>query len=169
MAARAESAHGATVDALPSARAIRELVAGADPEFIARLSPGDRFFVLEISPELAQRVDATAAAEAYCAAFSLVPADWWGVPGAVQTETSQHLVALGSAAIDCLAAHFDDFDPLLYHHGEANTLAKVLGWSVGDLAAAFAAAILGEPYDHRAPAPERKQRRDELRQQLVRS
>lgn len=167
LAALVQSAHSATANAMPVAPDIRALVAGREPTFVARLSAEERFFVFEVSPETARRVDVAVVAPAYCAALSIVPGDWWGTPGAVNTEAGQRLVALGTAAVRCLNARFDDPKRLVYHQGEANTQAKSLDWIIGDLAAGFAAAILKKDYDHRAAASERKRQRDTLCQQLL--
>lgn len=161
-----QSAHGVTASVMPVTPDIRALVAGRDLTFVSKLSPEERFFVFEVSPETARRVGVDMLALAYCAALSIVPADWWGTPGAVDTETGRHLVALGTAAVRCLVARFDDLERLVYHQGEANTQARAFDWAIGDLAAGFAAVILKKDYDHRAAASERKHQRDALRRLL---
>ncbi len=161
-----QSAHGATVHAIPLASRTRELASNREPSFLEHLTPEERFFLFELIPELSQLAGPLLPAEAYCAALPLVPADWWGTPGGADTEAGQHLVALGAAALPCLAAYFDDPRRLVYHQGEANTQAKSFGWTIGDLAAGFAALILAESYDHRASSPEREVRRNELRRRI---
>jgi hypothetical protein len=165
-AARAEAPRAALVDGVAAAEPIRALVRGQPPSFLAGLSPEDRFLVAEASPETAAAADPALLAPGYCAALSRLPADWWGTPGSARTPAARRLVALGAAALPCLAARVADGEPLEYHHGEARMHAREGEWTVGDLAAGFAALILDTEYDHRAPPAERRHAADELRRRI---
>src|SRR5262245_56615067 len=105
-AALEQSAHTVIASAMPVAPDIRALVAGREPTFVSKLSLQERFFLFEVSLETARQVGADVLAPAYCAALSIMPSDWWGTPGAVDTEAGRNLVALGTAALRCLVACF---------------------------------------------------------------
>lgn len=152
-----------SADTLPSGRALRQALEAARRGTWQRLQPIERFFVFNAQPSLADDAGPVIVAESYCAALRSLPADWWGLPGAVDTSAAQNLVALGRSAIPCLSSITKEERPLRYLNGEANAIAASLSHTLADLAAGLLAAILKQPFDWRAGPAERAVGRERLR------
>jgi hypothetical protein len=79
---------------------------------------------------------------------------------------ARRLIALRGDVAPCLRTLLDATDALLYRRGETNMMVEEHGWTLGDLAAGLAAAILGTSYDVTAPREARTARRAELARSL---
>jgi len=164
--ARSETAHTLDPDALPQRDAVRALVAAHGDEGWSGLTDQDRFLLFEISPEARGAAPLERVAAAYCAGLRTVPYEWWGSLAAPNSATAGRLIALGAAVAPCLRPLLDAADVLLYRRGETNMRVEEHGWTLGDLAAGLAAAVLATSYDPTAPREARAARRGELARAL---
>ncbi|HEY6173883.1 MAG TPA: hypothetical protein VIX73_05530 [Kofleriaceae bacterium] len=165
--ARTQSDSYLSGEALPARKDIAAIV-DADPRpWWQSLTPDQTFLLFEASPETAARAPADVRVNAYCAGVETVSAEWWGTPGAPQTQLSQRVIALGAPAARCLARLFDDERRIFYKDGESQFESRQNQWTVADLAAGLAARALGESYDASAAPAERAARRDALRASMA--
>lgn len=164
--ARKQSESYLSGEALPACKDIAAIV-DADPRpWWQSLTPDQTFLLFEASPDTAARAPASVRINAYCAGVETVSAEWWGTPGAPQTQLSQRVITVGKPAARCLARLFDNDRQIAYRDGESRFEARHNQWTVADLAAGLAARAVGETYDASAPPADRAARRDALRAQL---
>lgn len=164
--ARSQSDSYLSGEALPARKDIAAIV-DADPRpWWQSLAPDQNFLLFEASPDTAARAPADVRLRAYCAGVEAVSAEWWGTPGAPQTQLSQRVIALGAPAARCLAALFDNDRRITYKDGESRFEARQNQWTVADLAAGLAARALGDAYDASASPPDRASLRAGLRSKL---
>ncbi|MEO1270774.1 MAG: hypothetical protein AAFX99_22030 [Myxococcota bacterium] len=155
-------------DALATAPRLRAAVGHATPEDLKALKPLQRFLVMEVSPNTS--LPSEEVAEAYCAALSQLPSDWWGSHGALESIAAERLIAMPGRAVDrCLMQALKETTELSYlGDGESNTEALDWGLTVADLAAEFLARRHDLPWDGLEPDPDvRAKAREVLRRALV--
>ena len=161
--AKKQSAEYIWGGALPVGKDVRALVENGTRAWWEPLTPLERFFLFEISSNVAARAPADVRAEAFCAGIKDVLSDWWSTPGESSTEASKHALELKSPVVRCMVKLFDETKELAYNDGESNALAEQHHWTVADLAAGIVAVSLGETYDEKAEPEKRAARRAELR------
>jgi len=164
--ARKQSESYLSGPALPARKDIVAIVDADARPWWQSLSPEQTFLLFEVSPTTAGRAPAEVRAAGYCAGVENISAEWWGTPGAPQTEVSQRLIALGKSAAHCLVRLFDNERRVTYKDGETRVEAKQDPWTVADLAAGLAARAVGSSYDASVSPVERAARRQLLRSQL---
>jgi hypothetical protein len=164
--ARKQSDSYLSGEALPARADVARLVDGDATPWWEQLAPVEAFLLFETSKETAARAPADARAQAYCAGVEAISAEWWGTPGAPQTEVAKRAIALGAPVAKCLGALFENDRRITYKDGETRGEAKQLGWTVADLAAGLAARIVGGSYEASAPAADRAAARAALKQKL---
>lgn len=165
--ARKQSDSYLSGEALPARKDLAAIVDAEARPWWESLTPEQSFLLFEASPKTAARAPADVRTTAYCAGVENISAEWWGTPGAPQSELSQRVIALGMPAAKCLAQLFGNERRIVYKDGETRLEAKQHEWTVADLAAGLAARVLGESYDASAPAAERAARRAALRAKLT--
>ena len=164
--ARTQSNSYLSGDALPARKDIAAIVDAEARSWWESLTPEQAFLLFEASPKTAARSPVDVRTTAYCAGVENISAEWWGTPGAPQTELSQRVIAVGMPVAKCLAQLFRNERRLVYKDGETRLEAKQNEWVVADLAAGLAARAIGEAYDASAPATTRAARRAALRAKL---
>jgi hypothetical protein len=145
---RAESQSHFRLQALPTYPQWQAALAEAPAQAWRDLDAWGRYLAFRTDARLAADAGEAEVAAACAAALGLLPGNWWGDPGEVRTDAARHLVALPGVA-DALAAHILDSQPLVYAGSEANTLARLFAWTVGDLAAGMLLHLRGQAYDAR--------------------
>lgn len=134
-------------DVLPGAASLRERVDSEPPEGLTALPPLERFIALQLRTSGEDGLPGPAVVEAYGAALDELPADWWGMHGALDSPAALRLRALPGAdalLLDRLAST----RPLTYiEEDEANTEAADWELTVADLAAEFLALRHAIPFD----------------------
>ena len=161
--ARRQSDSYLSGEALPVRKDIAAIVDGDARPWWRSLTPDQAFLLFEASPDTAARAPDDIRLGAYCAGVEAISAEWWGTPSAPQTQLAQRMIAVGPAAMPCLARLFDNDRRITYKDGEAGFEASQNEWTVADLAASLAARAVGEAYDASAPPADRAVRRDALR------
>jgi hypothetical protein len=164
--ARKQSESYLSGEALPARNDIVAIVDADARPWWQSLTPDQTFLLFEASPPTAARAPADVRATAYCAGVESVSAEWWGTPGAPQTELSRRVIALGKPVAQCLARLFDSDRRISYKDGETRVEARQNQWTIADLAAGLAARAVGESYDASAAPAERAARRQALRPKL---
>jgi hypothetical protein len=124
----------------------------AEPEDLWRtLTPLQSFFVFETAPEYLRKAPREVVRSAYCAAMEVLPGDWWGPYGSVDTDTAQRLMRIEGIE-GCLLRQLDNEKPLNMGDSESATLARFEKFQVADLAALFVANRYSVEYSmHRQP------------------
>jgi predicted transcriptional regulator len=164
--ARKQSESYLSGEALPARKDIVAIVDADARPWWQSLTPDQTFLLFEASPPTAARAPADVRVTAYCAGVENISAEWWGTPGAPQTELSRRVIALGKPVARCLARLFDSDRRIFYKDGETRVEAKQNQWTVADLAAGLAARAVGESYEASAAPAERAARRQALRPKL---
>jgi hypothetical protein len=164
--ARRQSDSYLSGEALPARKDIAAIVDGDARPWWQSLTPDQMFLLFEASPDTAARAPAEVRVSAYCAGVEAISAEWWGTPGAPQTQLAQRVIGVGRSAARCLVRLFDNDRRITYKDGEARFEARQNEWTVADLAAGIAARAVGESYDASAPPADRAARRDALRATL---
>ena len=161
-AIRAESQHYFSLAALPSRKQLQQAAEACNGDVWRQMTPLERFFVFGISSKIRAAAGPATVAEAYCAALRVMPADYWGMPGSLDTPQAHELLDLGRAAQPCLRAQLADSTPLVFKEGEANVLTEEFSWTISDLAASFLAAVSSVHFDARRTPAERQAMRQQL-------
>src|SRR5262249_54547389 len=106
--ARKQSESYLSGEALPARKDIVAIVDSDARPWWTSLTPEQTFLLFEASPTTAARAPIDVRTTAYCAGVENISAEWWGTPGAPQTELSQRVIALGKPAARCLVRLFDN-------------------------------------------------------------
>ncbi|TVQ88089.1 MAG: hypothetical protein EA397_17430 [Deltaproteobacteria bacterium] len=153
---------------LPDFGALTALIDDLEDEGLARLPALERFIALEVRPERARQLPQSTVVGAYAEALRTLPADWWGMHGALTSPAAKRLREMPGAD-PALLRLLDDTTAIHYleDDGEASTEAEDWSITVADLAAELLALRHDLAFDAWQPDPAvRTETRRALAQQL---